>query len=86
VIKMSYRAPPKPGLLQWLLFGRGPGPGEPKGFTPDKAAQDIGKRAVKCDACVQDPLGYACVRACPTGAAQRVNPEQFIRLLKTDVR
>jgi Fe-S-cluster-containing hydrogenase component 2/CRP-like cAMP-binding protein len=86
VIRMSYDAPPKPGLLQWLLFGRGPGPGDPGHFEPDARAKDKGKRAVKCDACVNDPLGYACVRACPTGAAQRVNPEQFIRLLKSDVR
>jgi Fe-S-cluster-containing hydrogenase component 2/thioredoxin reductase len=86
VIRMSYEAPAKPGLLSWLLFGRGPGPGEPEGFEPTKAAHDKGKRAVKCDACVNDPRGYACVRACPTGAAQRVNPEQFIQLLKRDVR
>jgi Fe-S-cluster-containing hydrogenase component 2/thioredoxin reductase/CRP-like cAMP-binding protein len=86
VIRLTYAAPPKPGLLQWLLFGRGPGPGEPASFTPDARAKEQGKRAVKCDACVNDPLGYACVRACPTGAAQRVNPEQFIRLLQSDVR
>ena len=85
-IRMSYQAPPKPGLLQWLLFGRGPGPGEPADLQPTAAAKDRGKRAVKCDACVSSPLGYACVRACPTGAAQRVNPEQFMRLLQTDVR
>jgi Fe-S-cluster-containing hydrogenase component 2 len=83
---MSYDAPAKPGLLQWLLFGRGPGPGDPGHFEPDPHAKEKGKRAVKCDACVNDPLGYACVRACPTGAAQRVDPEQFIRLLKSDVR
>lgn len=86
VIHMTYEAPPKPGLLRWLLFGSGPGPGEPEGFEPTDAALDKGKRAVKCDACVSDPRGYACVRACPTGAAQRVNPEQFIRILKSDVR
>jgi Fe-S-cluster-containing hydrogenase component 2/thioredoxin reductase len=85
-IHMSYQAPPKPGLLQWLLFGRGPGPGEPEKLIPTAEAKDRGKRAVKCDACVSNPLGYACVRACPTGAAQRVNPEQFMRLLKSDVR
>jgi Fe-S-cluster-containing hydrogenase component 2/thioredoxin reductase len=84
-IHMSYQAPPKPGLLQWLLFGRGPGPGQPAKLEPTAAALDRGKRAVKCDACVNDPLGYACVRACPTGAAQRVDPERFMRLLKTDV-
>ena len=81
VIKMSYEAPQKPGLLQWMLFGSGTGPGEPDEFTPPESSLNKGKRAVKCDACVNDPAGAACVRACPTGAAQRVNPEQFIRLL-----
>jgi Fe-S-cluster-containing hydrogenase component 2/CRP-like cAMP-binding protein/thioredoxin reductase len=86
VIRMSYEAPPKPALLSWLLFGRGPGPGEAVSFEPTTQARDKGKKAVKCDACLNDPRGYACVRACPTGAAQRVNPEQFIQLLKSDVR
>jgi len=85
VIHMSYEPPPKPGLLQWLLFGRGPGPGEPESFEPTERSRDRGKRAVKCDACVNERHGYACVRACPTGAAQRVNPEQFLRILKRDV-
>lgn len=80
-IKMSYEAPKKPGLLQWMLFGSGPGPGEPIEFTPPESSLNKGKRAVKCDACINDPAGAACVRACPTGAAQRVNPEQFIKLL-----
>ena len=29
VIRMEAAPPPKPGLLSWLLFGKGPGPGEP---------------------------------------------------------
>ena len=28
VIRMEYPAPDKPGLLAWLMFGQGPGPGE----------------------------------------------------------
>ena len=28
VIHMAAKPPKKPGLLQWLMFGRGPGPGE----------------------------------------------------------
>ncbi len=85
VIHMSYEPPAKPGLLQWLVFGRGPGPGEPEDFEPTPYSRDQGKRAVKCDACVNESHGYACVRACPTGAAQRVDPEQFLRILKRDV-
>ena len=81
VIKMSYEAPKKPSLLSWMLFGSGTGPGEPAEFTPGEEGKKKGKKAVKCDACVNDPRGPACVRACPTGAAQRVNPEQFIKVM-----
>lgn len=81
-IKLSYAAPKKPGLLSWLLLGRGPGPGEPESFTPSAAAKDAGKKAVKCDACMGRAGGPACVRACPTGAAVRVSPEQFSELVE----
>jgi Fe-S-cluster-containing hydrogenase component 2 len=78
VIRMAYPAPPKPGLLQWLLFGRGDGPGEPGSYEPSEQAKAAGKKAMKCDACVNEPAGPACVRACPTGAAIRVGPDQFL--------
>ena len=78
VIRMAYPAPPKPGLLQWLLFGRGDGPGEPEHYEPSEQAKAAGKKAMKCDACVNEPAGPACVRACPTGAAIRVGPDQFL--------
>ncbi|HUO81456.1 MAG TPA: cyclic nucleotide-binding domain-containing protein [Gammaproteobacteria bacterium] len=80
-IRMEYDAPEKPGLLQWLLLGRGPGPGETPGYTPDAAAKEKGKKAVKCDACLGRKGGPACVNACPTGAAIRIGPERFIELL-----
>jgi cGMP-dependent protein kinase 2 len=70
VIEMaSARPAPKRGLLVRLLFGEGE-PGE-------AAAGDI-KRAVKCDLCTGVAGGPACVRACPTGAAIRVKPEDLI--------
>lgn len=81
-IKLSYAAPPKPGLLSWILFGRGSGPGEPERFTPSDAAKDVGKKAVKCDACMGHRGGPACVRACPTGAAVRLSPEAFGELVE----
>ena len=81
VIKMAYAAPPKPGLFQWLLFGRGSGPGEVPDFAPSEAAKARGKKAVKCDACVGLSNGPACVKACPTGAALRIGPERFIDLV-----
>jgi Fe-S-cluster-containing hydrogenase component 2/CRP-like cAMP-binding protein/thioredoxin reductase len=82
VIRMAYDAPPRPGLLQWLLLGRGPGPGEEPDYHPDQAAKARGKKAVKCDACVGRPHGPACVSACPTGAAVRLGPSQFVELVE----
>jgi Fe-S-cluster-containing hydrogenase component 2 len=81
-IKLSYAAPPKPGLLSWLLFGSGSGPGQPETFTPEAADKERGKKAVKCDACMGQAGGPACVRACPTGAAMRLSPEQFVALVE----
>jgi len=82
VIRMEYPAPKKPGLFQWMFLGRGSGPGEEIGYTPEESAKASGKRAVKCDACMNKPTGPACVAACPTGAAQRLSPDQFIRLVE----
>jgi CRP-like cAMP-binding protein/thioredoxin reductase/ferredoxin-like protein FixX len=80
-IKLSYPAPPKPSLLSWLLLGRGDGPGEPDHFEPSAEDKDRGKKAVKCDACTTIKGGPACVRACPTGAAVRLGPDQFATLV-----
>ena len=77
---MEYPAPDKPGLLAWLMLGRGPGPGEVPGYTPTDEAVALGKKAFKCDACVDLQGGPACVRACPTGAALRFRPDQFVEL------
>lgn len=76
VIHMSYKPPKKPGLVQWLLFGRGPGPGEAPHDGNEHAAGEI-KKAVKCDMCKDVSGGPACVRSCPTGAAIRISPEEF---------
>jgi Fe-S-cluster-containing hydrogenase component 2 len=81
VIKLAYEPPPKPGLFAWMLFGRGSGPGEEADYTPTRASGEKGKKAVKCDACVEVANGPACVKACPTGAALRIGPEQFIDLV-----
>jgi len=84
VIRMDAKPPQKPGLLSWLLFGRGPGPGEAsyswrKNNAPDTAAP---KTAIKCDMCSGIDGGPACVRACPTGAAIRVSPDKFLSVTK----
>ncbi len=82
VIRMEYDAPKKPGLLSWLLLGLGSGPGEAPDYEPTAAAKAKGKKAVKCDACLGLKGGAACVRACPTGAAMRVHPDQFVDLVE----
>jgi CRP-like cAMP-binding protein/Fe-S-cluster-containing hydrogenase component 2/thioredoxin reductase len=76
VIHMAYKPPKKPGLIQWLMFGRGPGPGEAKYEKKEKKA-GTSKKAVKCDMCKDQDGGPACVRSCPTGAAIRISPEEF---------
>jgi Fe-S-cluster-containing hydrogenase component 2 len=80
VIQLAAVPPEKPSLWQWLFFGRGSGPGE------DKSAEALakrtgGKHAVKCDMCKDVDGGPACVRACPTGAALRVSPKEFIEVM-----
>ena len=89
VIRMDSVPPAKPPLLSWLLFGAGPGPGEPSYNWRKKNAKgaEQPKKAIKCDMCSGIEGGPACVRACPTGAAIRVAPEAFLsvaRLAKND--
>ena len=87
VIRMDSVPPPKPSLVQWLLFGRGPGPGEPGSKWREAASNNIEKqpkKAIKCDMCSGIEGGPACVRACPTGAAIRVAPEKFLSVSKME--
>ena len=64
----------RPSLFSWLVLGLGPEPG----MEPKPKSKDIVKKAVKCDMCKDLAGGAACVRACPTGAAVRASPEQFL--------
>jgi CRP-like cAMP-binding protein/Fe-S-cluster-containing hydrogenase component 2/thioredoxin reductase len=83
VIRMDKVPPKKPGLLTWLLTGWGPGPGEPpKKWTEARVSPETPKKAIKCDMCSGISGGPACVRACPTGAAIRVGPEQFLSVAR----
>jgi len=85
VIRLDKVPPKKPGLLSWLLFGRGPGPGEPSHkWVHDNmpAGVEKPKKAIKCDMCSGIDGGPACVRACPTGAAIRVAPEEFLTVAR----
>jgi len=78
VIRMASEKEPAPGFLSWLLTGRGPAPGERKPLD----ASSMEKKAVKCDMCKDLSGGPACVRACPTGAALRMSPDEFVLLSK----
>jgi CRP-like cAMP-binding protein/Fe-S-cluster-containing hydrogenase component 2/thioredoxin reductase len=83
VIRMEKVPPKKPPLLSWLAFGFGPGPGEPpKKWTERRVDPETPKKAIKCDMCAGIKGGPACVRACPTGAAIRVAPEQFLSVAR----
>lgn len=81
VIQMGSTSEKQPSLVSWLLFG-GREPGARAAKT-GKAKASGPKQAVKCDMCKDLRGGPACVRACPTGAAIRVSPEQFIQLTQS---
>jgi CRP-like cAMP-binding protein/Fe-S-cluster-containing hydrogenase component 2/thioredoxin reductase len=76
VIQMASASPPRlrPSLFAWLLTGVTAEPGRQRHST----SKDERKKAVKCDMCKDISGGPACVRACPTGAAIRVSPEEFL--------
>lgn len=85
VIQMETTPPKKPSLASWMLFGRGPGPGQAdKAWANKKKKKNANapKVAVKCDMCKGITGGAACVRACPTGAAIRVSPEDYLAYSK----
>ena len=83
VIRMDKVPPKKPNLLVWLLSGFGPGPGEPpRSWTEKRVSPETPKKAIKCDMCSGIEGGPACVRACPTGAAIRVAPEEFLTVAR----
>jgi len=80
VIQMGVTEPAAPSLWRWFLLG-GREPGSPiPAAKAAAAAAEHGRKAVKCDMCKDLKGGPACVRACPTGAAIRVSPEQFLRM------
>ena len=80
VIQLAGEKEPAQSLFSWLFTGRGSGPGERQPL----ADQSSGKKAVKCDMCKDLDGGPACVRACPTGAAIRMSPTDFVQLTRKD--
>jgi Fe-S-cluster-containing hydrogenase component 2/CRP-like cAMP-binding protein/thioredoxin reductase len=85
VIRMDKVPPKKPSLLSWLFLGLGPGPGEPSHeWSVENAKAEKPKKAIKCDMCSGIDGGPACVRACPTGAAIRVSPDEFLTVARLE--
>lgn len=79
VIQMASAKQDAPNLLTWILTGKGAAPGA-RQPVDDPSAQ---KKAVKCDMCKDLSGGPACVRACPTGAAIRISPAEFVNLTRS---
>jgi Fe-S-cluster-containing hydrogenase component 2 len=75
---MAYPKEEKHNFWSWMLFNADK---EAKESNPTSGNQI--KKAVKCDMCKDVSGGPACVRACPTGAANRVSPENFIKVVNT---
>ena len=76
VIQMAYPKEKNSNFWGSMFFNAGEKPGQNK----VKAGDNI-KKAVKCDMCKDIDGGAACVRACPTGAANRISPENFIQVV-----
>ncbi len=76
VIQMAYPKEKNSNFWQWMFFNAGKKSGNNKVSQGDNI-----KKAVKCDMCKDIVGGAACVRACPTGAAKRVSPENFIKVV-----
>ena len=78
VIQMAVPPETKRGFWTELLLG----PGAPaKSSAKAASTKPAIKKAVKCDMCKDLAGGPACVRACPTGAADRVSPQTFVELV-----
>lgn len=73
--------PESSGLFGWLLEGIGlkKSKKQPHGYGngPEREGEPHIVKAVKCDLC-RNTGTPACVSACPTGAAVRVSPEQYL--------
>ncbi|NBR16320.1 MAG: 4Fe-4S dicluster domain-containing protein [Gammaproteobacteria bacterium] len=93
VIQLAGPPPEQPSLASWLMFGSKKENvfGEVQGLGRkhhhhhhDHGAPKAVKKAVKCDMCKGQDGGPACVRACPTGAALRVSPEEFVAFVQQE--
>ncbi|MCK0165679.1 cyclic nucleotide-binding domain-containing protein [Marinobacter sp. S6332] len=79
-IQLAHTPQPRQSLFSWLLKGA-PDKLSIGREDADQGASGAGKKAVKCDACMNFANGPACVNACPTGAAARLAPEHLVKLV-----
>ena len=88
VIRMDSVPPKKPGLLELAVpRHRARGRASRRKKWRNKHAKpgvEKPKKAIKCDMCSGIEGGPACVRACPTGAAIRVAPEEFLTVARLE--
>jgi len=73
VIQMAETAPKEIKFWASLLRGK-------VVEKSDGNKKEAVKKAIKCDMCKDLEGGPACVRSCPTGAALRVKPEEFLSM------
>lgn len=76
VIQMSAKTEYKKRSVWQVILGTG------KRSVETHKDSDLPKKAVKCDMCKDIIGGPVCVRACPTGAAFRMSPENFMEYIK----
>lgn len=74
VIQMSAKTEYKKRTVWQIILGSDTG--------ETKEDSSLPKKAVKCDMCKDIIGGPVCVRACPTGAAFRMSPENFMEYIK----
>lgn len=67
VPKLVHEKPAKFDFLAWLGL---------------RKQEEGHAKAAKCDLCSTLPKGPACVRACPTGAAVRINPSELSDMMR----
>jgi CRP-like cAMP-binding protein/Fe-S-cluster-containing hydrogenase component 2/thioredoxin reductase len=76
VIQMASKSNGRRSSLWDFILGRS----QRRPFEESQNGGPSNKMAIKCDMCIGIVGGAACVRACPTGAAVRVNPDQFLAI------
>ena len=81
VIQMVAAEPQAPlDFWSWLLWGKGRSPGEE--IAHQHGSGQVIKKAMKCDLCLGNPTGPACVSSCPTGAAIRSAPDALVSIFE----